>query len=131
MVDKDTGKELTVTDLIPETAELTLKGKTYNFKKYSLLAKTHFIKKYGVEELVKQLSSNCAEIVYSEIAYYLIDAEGKKDFPTFDSFQEAFTSPQEQLDMVDAIKITMGQSKITFMTESEHENFMKEKKTKK
>ena len=129
IADKNTGEKLDITDLIPEEAEFNLNGKTYRLSRYSLQAKTHFIGKYGAKELLMQMASESSEIIYSEIAYYLLENENKKDFPTLEDFRLALINPQDQMDMIAAGTKAMGHARIKFMTEKERIAFEKEKKT--
>jgi len=80
--------------VVPTDAVLKFKDKDgvekeYRIKPFSLLAKKHFIMKYGLKEFVIFLNES-PEIMGAEIVYHLGDTQLKIDYKTDEAFLGAF-----------------------------------------
>ena len=95
-------------DLQPKEGTIKANGQEYHVKKYSLRAKAYFIGKYGVEKFTEMLQSPANDVIFSEIIWFLIDEKGKKDFPTLESFQECFSTVEEQISIINTASVIVG-----------------------
>jgi hypothetical protein len=70
------------------------------------------------------------EIASAEVIHHLIDANGKKDFPTFEQFLDVFTSSSDDIQRVIAtFNSIMGFANQSGATEAEALENTDEKKT--
>ena len=115
--------------VVPVDAEVRINDKVYRVGRYSLKAKRYFINKHGLKEFVIYLNEQI-DIASAEIIYYLIDDNGKKDFPTFDAFLEAFSSSADDLmKLITTFNVIMGYASQAGATDAEVLENTPEKKT--
>lgn len=115
--------------VVPADAELRIGEKVYKVGRFTLRAKKYFIDKYGVKDFVIYLNEQM-EIASAEVIHHLIDANGKKDFPTFEQFLDVFTSSSDDIQRVIAtFNSIMGFANQSGATDAEALENTDEKKT--
>lgn len=102
-------KKLSINDFIPKLAKLKLStiDNELTLKPWSLRVKAWAVAKYGAGELNK-IMKEMDTIKISEIAYFMLDDESKKNFKNEDAFFEAIQGTLDELAVHKAVLETMG-----------------------
>lgn len=103
---------LDLSDLQPADGffELSTKPeKRFRLLPYTLRVQLWATKHFGKDKLQSAVTKQDIEVL-SELAHHVLDAEGKKEFPSLESLQDAVLSYKDRKALVDAVLETIGLS---------------------
>lgn len=103
---------LNLEDLVPQASSFSLDkfpGQAFKLGAYTLGVQIWVTNKYGKERWNDAVAKQDIEAL-AGLAYHVLDAEGRKTFPTFEDFLNSVVTYGDRRELMNGVLTTMGLS---------------------